>query len=97
MGRTRRRVRLGSNRRLLKDAFVVIVNGDGERLFGVVLSDALQVELALDLRRFGNAGARFMLACLRGQFFIEDLLAENNAIIADVNARPGDQLFDFGV
>ena len=32
-----------------EDAFVMVVNGDGERLFGVLLADTVQIEMLLDL------------------------------------------------
>jgi len=63
----------------------------------VVLTDALQIEQALDLGRFGDMHPAPVFPPLRGQFLIKDLFAENNAIIADIDAGTGDQFFDFGM
>ena len=84
-------------RRFLEDALVVVVHRHGQRLLGVFLADAGQVKLALDLGRLGDVDARLLLLGLRGEFLVEDLLAENDAVVADVNARPGNELLDFGV
>ncbi len=75
----------------------MVVHRHGQRLLGVLLADAGEVKLALDLGGLGDADARLLLLGLRGELFVEDLLAEDDAIVADVNARPGDELFDFGV
>ena len=64
---------------------------------GMVLTNAIHVELAFDLGRFGNVNARLVLPGLRGQFFVEDLLAKNDAVVADINAGAGDELFDLRV
>ena len=39
---------------LLQDAFVMVVNRDREGLLGVLLADAVQIELALDFGGFGD-------------------------------------------
>src|SRR5439155_16894284 len=44
----------------LENALVVIMNGHGQGLLGMLLPDTAQIELALDLRRFGNVDARFV-------------------------------------
>jgi len=49
----------------------------------------LQIELALDLGRLCYVYARAMLAVLAGQFLVQDLLAKHNAVVANVNAWPG--------
>ena len=41
----------------LENALVMVVNGDGQRLLGVLLADAMLVELALDFGRLGNVDA----------------------------------------
>ena len=83
--------------RIIKDALVMIVDGDREGFFGVVLADTMQIKLAFDLGRLGNINARLVLPGLGGQFFVEHLLAKDDAVIADINPRAGDELFDFGV
>ncbi len=83
--------------RFLEDALVMVVDGHGEGLLGVVLADATQVELALDFGRLGHLEARFLLPGLRGEFLVQDLFAENDAVVADVNAGSGNELLDLGV
>jgi hypothetical protein len=62
------------------------------------LANAVQVQVALDLRGFGDGlGGRRGLLGLDGQFLVENALAEQNAIVANVNARSLDQLFYFRV
>ncbi len=83
--------------RFMENPLVMIMHCDREGLFGVVLADALAVELALDLRRLGHAAAGLVFFRLRGQFLVEHALAQHHAIVADINPRPGDQLLDFRV
>src|SRR6185503_20987462 len=73
---------------LLTDAFVVVVHGDAERLLGARLTDAVLVELLGDLFR-----TRILRTLLR--FFLrDDVVAQRNALVADEDARPRDQLAD---
>ena len=37
------------------------------------------------------------LSGIGGEFFVEDVFAKDNTVIADVNAGTGDQFFYFGV
>jgi hypothetical protein len=73
------------------------VHGDGERLLGVFLADALEVELLFDLSGLRHLDERPLLAGLRGKFLVEDLFAELDAVVTDVNARAGDKLPDLRV
>ena len=84
-------------RRLLLDALVVVVHRHGERLLRVVLSNTIQVELTFDFRRPGHGELWLMFAALKLEFAVEDVLAEDDAVVANVNTRSGDELFDFGV
>ncbi len=74
----------------------MIMNGNGESFLGVILADALQIELPFDFGGLGNADPRFVFARLR-EFLIKHLLAEDDAIVADINTGAGDELFNFGV
>ena len=80
------------------DALVMIVHRDGQSFLRVLLADAIQVELAFDFRRLGNGELRRLcfLAC-SCKFLVEDVFAKDDAVVADVNARPGDELSDFRV
>src|SRR2546425_1183306 len=74
------------------DAFVVIVDVDGEGLLGAVLPDHILVQHILD---FGGRGdlrdgfGDFALFVLR-----QNLIAERDALVANVDRRPGDEFPD---
>ena len=87
----------GANRRFLEDALVMIMHGDGQSFLRVILADAMEVELPFDFSRLGNVEARQLFARVGGQFLVEDAFAKNDATVADINARPGNELSDFGV
>src|SRR6185503_15629740 len=73
-------------------ALVVVVNGDGEGLLGAVLPDHILVQHVLYLRGRGDLRDGFgdlTLLILR-----QDLIAERDALIADVDRGPGDELPD---
>src|SRR5688572_28869700 len=74
------------------DALVVIVDRDGERLLGAFLPDHVLVQHALDLGRRGDLSDRF------GDFALfvlrQDLVAERDALIANVDRRAGDEFPD---
>ena len=74
------------------DALVVVVDRHRERLLGRLLPDHVLVEHVLDLLRRRDLGHRLRhlaLLVLR-----EDLVAERDALVADVDGRPGDELPD---
>jgi hypothetical protein len=74
------------------DPLVVVVDGDREGLLRVLLADDVGVEELEDL-----AGLRELveadLAAL-AQLLLDDLVSEVDALVADVDARSGDQLLD---
>jgi hypothetical protein len=75
----------------------VVVNGDGELLFGGFLPDDVLIEKLFDFERFwnfvGSTGRRLDLVVF------EDGIADGNALVADVGARVvaggGDELSDY--
>ena len=79
------------------DALVVVVHRDGQRLLGFVLADAVLVQRRLDLLGLGDVELDRLFLLLSLQFLVEDVLADENAVVTDVHARPGDQLADLRV
>ena len=78
------------------DALVVVVDGDGEDLLRLLLADDVLAELLEDLlrRRRALSGAGLGLRRAR-RFFVDDLAAELDALVADVDgAGAGDQALD---
>src|SRR5207249_9826667 len=73
-------------------ALVVVVDGDGEDLLGVLLADDVVVEEVVDLTRLRQL-VEAHLGGLR-QLLLDDLVAEIDALVADVDAGTGDQLLD---
>src|SRR5206468_8755380 len=76
------------------DALVVVVDRDSELLLRPFLADHVEVEELFDLFRFGErAGplqrSRFILPILG-----DDVQADIDALVADVDRRSGDQLLD---
>ena len=76
----------------------MIMHRHSQSFFRVLLADAKFVQLPFDLSRLGNAGAQLRFFGLRGcEFLVEDVFTKDNAIIADVNAGTGNELFNFRV
>ena len=76
---------------LLVDPLVVVVDRHRQADLGVVLADHVQVEVVADLARLGELRRRQRR--LVQQLAFEDVVAELDALAADVDARrPGDQL-----
>src|SRR6185437_2655234 len=74
------------------DALVVVVDGHRQRLLGLFLPDHVLVQRLLDLLRRWDLGDRFRdLALL---VLGEDLIAERDTLVADVDRGPGDELTD---
>jgi hypothetical protein len=73
------------------DPLVVIVHRDREDLLRALLPDHVLVENLLDLGRLRDGGRRrerlLLIALLR-----DDVVAEVDALVADVDGRAGDQL-----
>ncbi len=68
------------------DALVVVVDGDGQLLLGLVLADHVVVEEALHFLRLGQVaggGGGVRLAAI----VFENRVADGDALIADVGAR----------
>ncbi len=74
------------------DALVVVVDGHRERTLGSVLPDDVLLEEAEDLARLRQLH-QAELAGL-GELLLDDLVAEVDALVADVHAWAGDQLLD---
>ena len=75
------------------DPLVVVVDGDGQDLLGPLLPDHVVVEDGLDLGRLGHrrqAEALRLLLDLLG----DDVVAEADALVADVDGRSCDELLD---
>src|SRR5712664_1769635 len=74
------------------DALIVVVDRDGEGLLRLLLPDHVLVQHVLDLGRRGNLGDR--LGDLALLVLRQDLVAEGDAFIADVDRRAGNELPD---
>jgi hypothetical protein len=73
----------------------VVVDGDRERPLGSILPDHVLLQHVVDLARFRQV---LQLEGRRsGQLLIDDLVAEVDALITDVDAGAGDQLFDLAL
>src|SRR6266511_3535905 len=74
------------------DPLVVDVHGHRQDLLGLLLADDVVVQEGVDLDRLGEL-IEFQLGGL-GELFLDDLVAEIDALVADVDAGSGDQLLD---
>jgi len=73
----------------------VVVDRYGERALGLLLADDVLVEDVVDLARL-----REVLDVERGrggELLVDDLVAEIDALVADVDAGAGDQLLDLAL
>ena len=75
----------------------MVMHRDRECALGVLLADALAVKLPLDFRRLGNVQLGLVLLRRRGQFLVQDSFAKDDAVVADIDAGAGNQLFNFGM
>ena len=73
-------------------ALVVVVDRDREDLLRLLLPDDVVVQVVVDLTRLGQL-VEVDLGRLR-ELLLDDLVAEIDALVADVDARTGDQLLD---
>ncbi len=81
---------------LALDAAIVVVDGDREDLLGALLTDHVVVEDLLDvvgLRNLRGRGRNFFAPVLLG----DDVVAELDALVADVDRGAGDELLDFAL
>ena len=74
------------------DALVVVVDGYRERLLGLVLTDDVAVEEVIDLARLRQLVEAELTGL--GELFLDDLVTQVDALVADVDARARDQLLD---
>jgi ATP-dependent Clp protease ATP-binding subunit ClpX len=74
------------------DALVMVVNRNRQRLLGHVLSDDVRVEEVVDLPRLRQLGETDLGALV--ELLLDDLVAEIDAFVADVDAGTGDELLD---
>ena len=72
---------------------VVVVDGDGQRLLRVVLADHIAVEELADLVRLGQLFQQPDLGAL-GELLLDDLVAEVDAFVADIDPGTSDELLD---
>jgi len=68
----------------------MVVDCHRQCLFGDLLADNILIERPPDLCRFRDSNVRGLTPSIFVELFIEDALANVDAAIADVNARPGD-------
>ena len=85
-------VPLGHGALLDLDALVVVVDRHAHGALGSLLADDVLVEEVEDLLGLGqlerNSGARV------AQLLVDDLIAQLDALVADVDTGPGDELLD---
>ncbi len=74
------------------DPLVVVVHGDRQDLLGAVLTDDVVVQVLVDLTRLREL-VEADLGALR-QLLFDDLVAEVDALVADVDAWTRDELLD---
>src|SRR5918998_216279 len=74
------------------DALVVVVDGHRQRPLGLVLPDDVLLEEVVDLLRL----RQFVELQVRGlrELFLDDLVAEVDALVADVDPGASDELLD---
>ncbi len=77
------------------NALVVVVDGDRERALGVLLADHVLLEDVVDLDRLRQVLE--LERGRRGQLLVDDLVAEIDALVADVDAGARDQLLDLAL
>src|SRR4029077_11392986 len=70
----------------------MVVDGDGQRAFGSVLTDDVALEEFADFRGLGQLVKLDVVSV--GQFLFNDLVAQVYTFIADIDARARNELFD---
>jgi len=74
----------------------VVVDGDREGALGGVLADDVLLQNVVDLAWLGQV-LQLDRAGRRGQLLVDYLVAEVDALVADVDAGSGDQLLDLAL
>jgi hypothetical protein len=72
----------------------VVVDRYRQDLFGAFLPHDILVEDRFDFGRLGNGGAAWT-GLILFDFFVDDVVAQSDAFIADVDRRPCDEFLDF--
>ena len=87
-------LQLGLVRALLDvDPLVVVVDRDRDDLLGPLLPDDVVVQHGADVLGLGDL-ARPLLPLFLLHFLSEDVVAQGDALVADVDGRSGDELLD---
>jgi hypothetical protein len=73
------------------DAFVVIMNRHRQDLLGALLADYVLIKNSFNFRGFWHIGGGANILIVVA-FFSDDIVAEIDAFITDVNGWTGDQL-----
>jgi hypothetical protein len=73
----------------------VVVDGDREGTLGRLLADHVLVQDLVDLTRLGQVLE--LEYRRRRQLFVDDLVTEIDAFVADIDAGSGDQLLDLAL
>ena len=68
----------------------MVVHRDGQRALGAVLTDDVLLEEVEDLARLGQLDE--LLLDRLGELLVEDLVAQPDALVADVHGRARDEL-----
>jgi hypothetical protein len=71
----------------------VVIDGNGEGFLRIALADDVAIKKLADLMWLGQLIKQADLAAL-GEFFLDDLVAEVDAFVTDVDPWTGDQLLD---
>src|SRR6185437_9160839 len=74
------------------DTLVVVVHRDRQRFLGLFLTDDVLVQDVLDFLRRGNLRDRIGYLALF--ILLQNLVAESDALVADVDRWPGDEFPD---
>src|SRR5438552_13239708 len=75
----------------------MIVDGKGQGLLGMLLPHTMLIQLGFDLSGFGKIDLSSVLLILRCQFLIQNIFADDDATVANVDSRPLNELSDLGM
>jgi len=79
-------------RSLRLNTLVMVVNRHRERLLCAILADHIAVEEVVDLLRLGKLSEAELSTF--GELFLDDLVAQIDTFVADVDTRTSDELLD---